>query len=171
MCGPLTAKGCYFLLWRLKAELCSPFFILSCLGNERVPLFLCFRLCARLKRFRLLFATHPIPPQGAVGSRAPANLCAIAATAVQALEPDRLSSGNSFFHLVPSCVKNLMIFVWVLSCFVWILLAYLYLAAIALCNGQSSHRQLQYRSITTAFLCLSEKWIVMVNPASPSHRI
>lgn len=104
MCGRLTAKGCYFLLWRLKAVLCSPFFILSGWGNESVPLFLCLRLCARLKRFCLLFATHPISPQGAVGSRAPANLCAIAATAVQALQPDRLSSGNSFFHWVSSYV-------------------------------------------------------------------
>lgn len=104
MCGRLTTKGCYFLLWRLKVVLCSLFFILSGWGNESVPLFLCFRLCARLKRFRLLFATHPIPPQGAVGSRAPADFCAVTATAVQALQPNCLSSGNSFFHLVSSYV-------------------------------------------------------------------
>lgn len=47
----------------------------------------------------LLLTTHAIPPQRAVGSRTSAHLCIISAAAIQALEPDCFSSGNSFFHL------------------------------------------------------------------------
>ena len=62
------------------------------------------RIASASQFLGFLFATHAIPPQRAALYRTPANLCAIAATAVQALEPDCLASGDSFLHLVSSYV-------------------------------------------------------------------
>lgn len=103
-----AAVGCswFFCLWRLEMVLCSPFFILYRLDIYYALIHL-LPLYGRLGRFSFHFVAHPVPPQRAVNSGTPANLCAITATAVQALEPNRLSSCYSFFHLLSFSLKKL----------------------------------------------------------------
>ena len=86
--------------------------LFSSVAAEKYSLVSCFRFfcpgwvkytpglfVARIAVYGLAFVTHAIPPQRAVGSRASAHLCIISTAAIQALEPDCFSPGNSFFHV------------------------------------------------------------------------
>lgn len=94
----MVAPG-YFRLWLLKTAVATQFqFFLS--GVMMVcPLVIRRKFVFPCRLLPFLFTTHAVPPQRAADNRTPSHLCMIAPAAIQALEPDCLSSGYSFFHV------------------------------------------------------------------------